>query len=74
MRPTKRSTPTEVAVIVCLFIAGLAALGGVGFYYSFRAGPEHAEIARQLRSLGLAALAVAAVVMTVFWLFRRWAS
>jgi len=72
MRPTKRSTPSEIAVIAWAFIVLLAACGGVALYFSLHAGPDQAQIAQQLRYYGAIFFGLAGVVFAVQWVLRRW--
>jgi hypothetical protein len=72
MRPTKPSTPSELAVIAWAFIVLLTGCGAVAFYFSSQAGPDQAQIAQQLRYYGVIFFLMAGLVFGVQWVLRRW--
>jgi hypothetical protein len=63
--PDEPTTPAQWRVIAWAGIVLLLVVGSVGFYFSFQAPPDKAQLAQQLRYYSLAFYGLAAAVYAV---------
>ena len=63
--PDEPTTPAQWQVIACTAIVLFLVVGSVGFYFSFQAPPDKAQLAQQLRYYSLAFYGLAAAVYAV---------
>lgn len=60
--PDEPTTPAQWQVIAWAIIVVFVVIGSIGFYFSFQAAPEKAQLAQQVRYYSLAFYGLAAGV------------
>jgi len=69
--PTRPMAPGSWSVLIVVLLLALVAFGGVCLYFGFRAAPQEAETAAQVRIIGYGSFIAAAAFGFGYWLYRR---